>query len=261
MKHALLVSLVLGVLAASGCCGLHRGCGIPICEPNYGCDVGCGPSCGDGCCGAECGPSCGDACGAECGPACGSCGDVCGGACGDVCGGPCCSPCGYPWGPLSWVMGVFRSCLHCGTYCGGGCGGGCGGACGGGCGELYWSDFHSQPPDCCDPCDRCGNWTGGGYYGGGCGSGCGGGCAGGHCQAPGYGSGYVAQNESRNVNQMVQARATSGPRNPQAYASQGSSSRYAPRIVSVTDRVVRPAQGESAAVRQAAKPRTMPSRR
>jgi hypothetical protein len=23
-------------------------------------------------------------------------------------------------------------------------------------------DFHSNPPDCCDPCNRCGDWTGGG---------------------------------------------------------------------------------------------------
>jgi hypothetical protein len=29
-----------------------------------------------------------------------------------------------------------------------------------GCGEIYWGDFHGDPPDCCDPCDRMGNFTG-----------------------------------------------------------------------------------------------------
>jgi hypothetical protein len=33
--------------------------------------------------------------------------------------------------------------------------------CGSGCGERYWGDFYGDPPDCCDPCDRCGNFTGG----------------------------------------------------------------------------------------------------
>jgi hypothetical protein len=30
---------------------------------------------------------------------------------------------------------------------------------------LYWSEWHNDPPQCCDPCDRCGNWIGpgGGY--------------------------------------------------------------------------------------------------
>ena len=30
-----------------------------------------------------------------------------------------------------------------------------------GCGERYWGDFYGDPPDYCDPCDRCGNYTGG----------------------------------------------------------------------------------------------------
>ncbi len=34
--------------------------------------------------------------------------------------------------------------------------------CGGGCGEVYWDEWLSDPPDCCDPCDDCGNWTGDG---------------------------------------------------------------------------------------------------
>jgi hypothetical protein len=32
--------------------------------------------------------------------------------------------------------------------------------CGKGCGEVYVSEWISDPPDCCDPCDQCGNWTG-----------------------------------------------------------------------------------------------------
>jgi hypothetical protein len=29
-----------------------------------------------------------------------------------------------------------------------------------GCGEIYWDEWLSDPPDCCDPCDDCGNWVG-----------------------------------------------------------------------------------------------------
>jgi hypothetical protein len=33
-----------------------------------------------------------------------------------------------------------------------------------GCGrEAYWSEWHNDPPRCCDPCDRCGNWVGPSY--------------------------------------------------------------------------------------------------
>ena len=34
--------------------------------------------------------------------------------------------------------------------------------CGTGCGEVYWGEWTSDPPDCCDPCDSCGNWVGDG---------------------------------------------------------------------------------------------------
>ncbi len=34
-------------------------------------------------------------------------------------------------------------------------------SCGKGCGEIYWGEWISDPPDCCDPCDQCyGQWTG-----------------------------------------------------------------------------------------------------
>jgi len=29
-----------------------------------------------------------------------------------------------------------------------------------GCGEVYWGAYHNDPPDRCDPCDRCGHWVG-----------------------------------------------------------------------------------------------------
>ena len=32
--------------------------------------------------------------------------------------------------------------------------------CGSGCGELYISDWHNYPPDCQDPCDCHGDYTG-----------------------------------------------------------------------------------------------------
>ena len=70
--------------------------------------------------------------------------------------------------------------------------------CGAGCSEIYWGEWISDPPDCCDPCDNCGNWVGPGccnrkpvvntlkalwgtrYLGGGCSTcgdnGCDGGC-------------------------------------------------------------------------------------
>ena len=33
-------------------------------------------------------------------------------------------------------------------------------SCGGGCGEVYIHPWINDPPDCCDPCDCHGNWTG-----------------------------------------------------------------------------------------------------
>ena len=30
---------------------------------------------------------------------------------------------------------------------------------------MYWGEWTNNPPTCGDPCDSCGNWTGG-YYGG-----------------------------------------------------------------------------------------------
>ncbi|MEE8451131.1 MAG: hypothetical protein V3R99_04420 [Thermoguttaceae bacterium] len=103
----------------------------------------------------------------------GNCGHTCEPAGVSSYGGSCgyCADPGAPCGPLSFVHSLFHApSWDCGS-----------------CGERYWGDFHGDPPECCDPCDRCGNFTGaamdgcnscnggGGYqmeYGGGGGSGC-----------------------------------------------------------------------------------------
>ena len=28
------------------------------------------------------------------------------------------------------------------------------------CGEYYWSEWFNDPPDCCDPCNNCGDYVG-----------------------------------------------------------------------------------------------------
>jgi hypothetical protein len=167
-----------------GLCGFDAGC-----EPGCGCDpcgseIGCGcePACGcASCCGAQFAGQTWDGCGPSSVPVCectgsagcceASCG--CGGACGcDPCGcggevGCGCEPacgCGTAGcGNRGCLDGVFfGSCCGCvvgffDRLCGGGCNG-CSN-------EVYWSEWHNDPPRCCDPCDQCGNWTGPSYAG------------------------------------------------------------------------------------------------
>jgi hypothetical protein len=87
---------------------------------------------------------------------CSSCGDSCDDGC-DSCGDPCSTTCGRgacrdrtACGPLSVLFSIFDRKTWCGPSCG----------------ERYWGDFYSDPPDCSDPCDRCGNYTGRSSYGG-----------------------------------------------------------------------------------------------
>jgi hypothetical protein len=135
------------------------------CYGGFGPSWGCGPA---NCCEPQCGPGagCGDACGltSGCGTGCG-CGNACGcGPCGDECPGGCTCGCCGP-GPLYYAARLFHPLRWFGCY-------------NNGCGEMYWGDFHGDPPDCCDPCDRMGNFTGStsGVCGGGCRDcGCGGG--------------------------------------------------------------------------------------
>lgn len=74
-------------------------------------------------------------------PCCNGCGEVCCGCCAPRCPDPCVTCC-HP-GPLAWLYTI----LHPEKYHGG-------------CGEVYLGDFHSYPPDCCDPCTQNGRWTG-----------------------------------------------------------------------------------------------------
>jgi hypothetical protein len=105
--------------------------------------------------------------------------------------GCCCMPCGNSCGPCGPRSCCFclpclpkpivwngccndcgpSQCESCDQYCGGGCGifGGQGllpglrgcMSCGRGCSEIYINEWISDPPDCCDPCDKCcGNFTG-----------------------------------------------------------------------------------------------------
>jgi hypothetical protein len=198
MKHALLLCLVSALLAAStGCCGpcpwlWHPlGPDSAICEPSPWCGPLATP------CTGAC-EACGPVAGVECGPAC----EVVEAPCVE----PCCGPC-YPCGPLSWLFALFA-----------------GDFCGDGCGDIYWGDFYSEPPDCCDPCDRHGNWTGGPTGQGSCPSG---GCEIGL---------------------------------PDEYTASPLSSGYAPRVVSVTDQAISPTLAETAPAKQAARPRPAPPR-
>ncbi|MEN0111334.1 MAG: hypothetical protein AAF805_11485 [Planctomycetota bacterium] len=179
-------------------CGMGVGCGVTDCgceapcEPACGCepgcaaepDCGCEPACGcptpcvggrsmagqkwigkcgvqrpffNVCTGPSCDPGCEPACGcAE--PACGcepDCGVEPGCGCGAVGG---CSGCGCRVGEniafgLRSIGAEFGRLLRpLGLHCGAGCGG---------CdGEVYWNEWHNDPPRCCDPCDDCGNWVG-----------------------------------------------------------------------------------------------------
>lgn len=66
-----------------------------------------------------------------------------GGACGPVGPAPCATgACGSGCCPS--LIGAVASAVTCNT----------------GCGERYYDEWISDPPDCCDPCDNCGNWTG-----------------------------------------------------------------------------------------------------
>jgi hypothetical protein len=148
-------------------CGYEVSCG---CEPGCGCSGGCvnggqfagqtwnccdscnppicpctGPECSDPGCGCGTAGGCGECCepACSCDPSCGA-GTSCG-------GGGCC---------LGGRACFFDSC--CGRFVGlfdRLCGTGCGGC----SNEIYWSEWHNDPPRCCDPCDQCGNWTGPSY--------------------------------------------------------------------------------------------------
>ncbi len=59
-------------------------------------------------------------------------------------------------GVRPWEMGKCGGCSTCGSRESLGDVA----SCRWGCGEIYWDEWLSEPPDCCDPCDECGNWAG-----------------------------------------------------------------------------------------------------
>ncbi len=138
-KRTILITLIAGLFAISGgCCAFD----VAVCNPYGGgktCYEGCGTPCRGGCgasCETACEPACGPACGPTCGPACDSCSDC----------EPCMESCGrrnfYHGGPLGHIYRLFHPMYWQG-----------------GCGEMYWGDYFGDRPDCCDPCDRMGQWA------------------------------------------------------------------------------------------------------
>ena len=136
--------LLLAIASASsmGCysclqnCGGYGGgyagqvydCGCPTC----GCpDAFCGCPCPE----AACGCSSGGCVDASCGCPDGCCGGV---SCGSAVVGPC---------PLlQCIRNALWGCTGCGS-------------------NTYCSEWHSEPPCACDPCDCYGNYSGGNYGG------------------------------------------------------------------------------------------------
>jgi hypothetical protein len=213
--QAILLGVALSLLAASGCGVCHALLYEPF-GPNSLCDVTNGSARGVG---GECGETCGGPC-----PrpglghrvhreTCDSCGDPGGDSCGDPCGAVCCHR-GRHCGPLTWVFSLFHCCTFPFS----------------GCGEQYWGDWYGDPPDCSDPCDQCGNYAGRGKPAHGSVEGVV------MPEAPARGTGRGCAN----CGNPTEAR------RPSSSTQSGSkaASLYAPRIISQTDRVLKPAQGE-----------------
>jgi len=165
-----------GPCASGGCepgCAVDPGCGV-IAEPGCGCVADCDPGCG-----IE--PSCGV--GGGCGGGCGSCGrtpSILGGAC-------------------RLIQCVFGDVCPTGS---------CGGGCSGCDGELYWNEWHNDPPRCSDPCTSCGDWVG--PAAGGCSS-CEQGYSGASYSEGGYADGRRERAPSRSP-QVAREATIDGPR-------------------------------------------------
>ena len=114
--------------------------------------------------------------------------------------------------------------------------------CGPNCGQRYWGDFYGDPPDCWDPCDGHGNYTGG------CGCQTCGGVQGGEVsEGPAYhenGNGGC-----RNCN-----RASNAARSYSTRSADNDESLSDDDVVSQNDRVVSPAKKPSAEPHRAARP-------
>jgi len=215
--QAIFLGVALSLLAASGC-GVGRALLYEPFGPNSLCDMTNGPPQGVGGDCRECGETCG---GPRPRPALGrrvpreTC-DSCAEPCEDPCEAECCHR-GRHCGPLTWVFGLFYRCTFPSS----------------GCGERYWGDWYGDPPDCSDPCDQCGNYTGRGKA------------------AQGSVDGEVMpEAPARGVGRGCAncGNPTTEARRPSSSTRSGSkaASLYAPRIISQTDRVLKPAQGEPA---------------
>ncbi|MEX0643286.1 MAG: hypothetical protein WD468_11325 [Pirellulales bacterium] len=110
-------------------------------------------------------------------------------------------------------------------------------------GEMYWSEWHNDPPCCHDPCDCYGNWTGGCSGRGGCCGGDGGycepyehaycpTCSNGNGPNRGYGnSGYYAGRSAMSSGYVARNAAPSAPRGVAAPAATQVARRSAPAYV------------------------------
>jgi hypothetical protein len=81
-------------------------------------------------------------------------------SCGDCTWGPCFRPIIWRGECHECGPGPGQTCADCSGECGILPALRRGLTCGKGCGEIYISEWISDPPDCCDPCDQCGNWVG-----------------------------------------------------------------------------------------------------
>ena len=216
----------------SGCCETR----VPIC-PCVGRNGGC---CQSGCgCGECCEPACG--CNSCCEPACG-----CGGCCEPACG--CGSSCGGGWGTANCP---HKCCLKNFGFCS--C---CGhvvkavsslSACNGCNGEVYWSEWHNDPPYCQDSCNSCGEWTG--RNDGACG--CNGGCSTGACGCNGGYNGAQAA-PMQNNSQYAQRR----PANRTVAASGNRSQQQTAPTAQMRSSYASQQQGQSNPLRTASRPGT-----
>lgn len=213
-----------GCDSCGGCC--EPACGCTSCgEPACGCGTGCFPNgcqyagqCFTGCCESHapicccrdcggCGGCGGSTCGSCCEPACGC--DSCGQCCEPACGcDSCCAPCGSCGSGCATWCGNGTACSPrkcCAKYVGFGCWRGhllnalC--CCNSGCGcsgEVYWDEWHNDPPCCHDPCNQCGQWNGPRA-----GCGCNGGCSTGSC---GCNGGYASSQSAAVSNGAAYAK-------------------------------------------------------
>jgi hypothetical protein len=211
-RQAILIGFAFSLLATSGCGVGHTLLYEPF-GPNSLCDT---TNCGARGVASECDDACdaprgrvvrrAEVCHRVHGEACGACGDPCEEECVGRRG-----HCGH-WGPLTWVFNLFRyRTFPCS-----------------GCGERYWGDWYGDPPDCNDPCDHYGNYTGRGR------------------PARGYDEPVVEQDDlahgsGRKCRKCAEREATRSVATPRT-ASRAAPP-YAPRMISQTDRVVKSAEG------------------